>query len=72
MGAEDGVVDGTDNNPAVLPYNPSGEFSVENRLNDPAPGKVTRLAWGSIVRCGGRSDRGRRPTAGNIRPGSTG
>ncbi|MFO1458695.1 MAG: putative Ig domain-containing protein [Verrucomicrobiota bacterium] len=35
---------GTDNNPAVLPYNPSGEFSVENRLNDPAPGKVTRLA----------------------------
>ena len=29
------------NGPSGTPY---GEFSVENRLNDPAPGKVTRLA----------------------------
>ena len=35
---------GTDNNPAVLPYGPAAEFSVENGRNDPAPGLVTRLA----------------------------
>ncbi|MBN8246460.1 MAG: putative Ig domain-containing protein, partial [Verrucomicrobia bacterium] len=34
---------GTNNNPAVLPYLPQGEFSVENGKNDSAPGKVTRV-----------------------------
>lgn len=34
---------GTDDDPDVEPYQPSGEFSVENGRNDPAPGGVTRL-----------------------------
>ncbi|MBN8248121.1 MAG: hypothetical protein J0L84_11835, partial [Verrucomicrobia bacterium] len=34
---------GTDDNPAVLPYNPHGEFTTQNGRNDPAPGAVTRV-----------------------------
>ncbi|MCW5557616.1 MAG: chitobiase/beta-hexosaminidase C-terminal domain-containing protein [Verrucomicrobiae bacterium] len=34
---------GTDDDPGVAPYQPSGEFSTENGRNDPAPGAVTRL-----------------------------
>jgi len=34
---------GTDDNPAVLPYNPHGEFALENGRNDARPGRVTRL-----------------------------
>ncbi|MCW5558658.1 MAG: hypothetical protein KIT22_12610, partial [Verrucomicrobiae bacterium] len=33
---------GVDDDPAVLPYNPSGEFSPENGIQDPLPGGVTR------------------------------
>jgi hypothetical protein len=34
---------GIDNNPAVLPYRPTAEFSPENNRNDLPPGRVTRL-----------------------------
>ena len=34
---------GVDDDPAVLPYSPIREFSVENGRRDPAPGGVTRL-----------------------------
>ncbi|MEN9674254.1 MAG: hypothetical protein RIS76_150, partial [Verrucomicrobiota bacterium] len=34
---------GTDNNPAILPYRPTAEFSSENFRNDLRPGKVTRV-----------------------------
>jgi len=33
---------GTDDSPAVSPYNPHGEFSSQNGVNDPRPGQVTR------------------------------
>ncbi|MEN9676382.1 MAG: hypothetical protein RIS76_2278, partial [Verrucomicrobiota bacterium] len=35
---------GSDNNPSVLPYRPSAEFSQENNRNDPRPGRVTRMS----------------------------
>lgn len=35
---------GTDDNPLVLPYKPTGEFSIENGRNDARPGNVTRVA----------------------------
>ncbi|MEN9675625.1 MAG: hypothetical protein RIS76_1521, partial [Verrucomicrobiota bacterium] len=34
---------GIDNNPAILPYKPTSEFSAENNRNDLVPGRVTRL-----------------------------
>lgn len=34
---------GTDDNPTVLPYSPTSEFSIENGRNDIPPGLVTRL-----------------------------
>ncbi|MEN9676591.1 MAG: hypothetical protein RIS76_2487 [Verrucomicrobiota bacterium] len=33
---------GVDNDPSVLPYRPTAEFSIENSRNDAPPGKVTR------------------------------
>ncbi len=33
---------GTDNNPSVMPYKPTAEFTQENNRNDVRPGKVTR------------------------------
>ncbi|MBN8248261.1 MAG: hypothetical protein J0L84_12560 [Verrucomicrobia bacterium] len=34
---------GVDDNPLVLPYVPHAEFGPENDIQDPAPGRVTRL-----------------------------
>ncbi|MFO1460435.1 MAG: hypothetical protein U1G08_13630 [Verrucomicrobiota bacterium] len=34
---------GVDDSPLILPYNPAGEFSAPNYLNDLPPGLVTRL-----------------------------
>ena len=34
---------GQNDNPAVLPYLPYGEFTIENYINDLAPGRVTRV-----------------------------
>src|SRR4051812_22161566 len=34
---------GIDGDPYQSGYDPTGEFSQENGLNDPRPGKVTRL-----------------------------
>ncbi|MCW5557132.1 MAG: PQQ-dependent sugar dehydrogenase [Verrucomicrobiae bacterium] len=43
---------GTDNLPTEVPYDPAGEFSIQNGKDDSRPGLVTRLPWDPLYNGG--------------------
>ncbi|MFO1460131.1 MAG: hypothetical protein U1G08_12055 [Verrucomicrobiota bacterium] len=48
---------GQDDNPTSVPYIPYGEFTIENRIDDLAPGRVTRLPGDPLYSATANPDR---------------